>query len=602
MRKLKLVGCLVLCAALTACQTPGTLGNSNGGTIDAQVENNQTSEGDETVLEISTEITQRTGDYSDKAIAAEWDDSTASHISLSETAIEVEGDGMEVEDTTVTIIKGGTYVISGTLADGQIMVNLTEDENVQLVLNGVDITCSTGAPIVAYSAKNIYMTLADGTENVVRDSGNYVFTEGEDEPSAVIFSKDDLIINGNGSLSVFGNCKDGITSKDDLQIIDGTISISAKDDGIVGKDSVEIRNGVITIEAGGDGIKSTNAEEAEKGYVVIDGGTFDITSGADGLQAETFLNINDGTFTILSGGGSKNVTEKSADGGFSEKIKLDGTESISAKALKASYNIGIFGGTFAIDSADDSIHSNQAIVIEAGVFTIEAGDDGIHSDTLLTINDGEVTIVKSYEGLESHNIAINGGTITVAASDDGVNIAGGNDTSTESNGWGKDEFAAIENATLTINGGVIDVNANGDGLDSNGDIVMNGGMVTVYGPTDDGNAALDYNGTLDVNDGTLLVAGSSGMAQTTSDTSTQAAIAAGFTSKVSGGTKVSVTDSTGKEIYSYVPEKDFSMVLISGERIHSGENYTITAGNETVSLSGGETTGLNTMGGHMGGR
>ena len=570
---------LVGCQSKTGTQTVETQqeGNNQESTNE-QTQDNQTSSESSAVSIQAADIQQVQGEYSDKAIAAEWSESDATNIVCNGTEIQVEGSGATVENNTLTITKGGTYILSGSLTDGKVVVNTDEDKNVQLVLNGVSLTSLDYAPITILNAKNAYITLAEGTTNTINDGTTYDVAEGEDEPSAAIFSKDDLIINGSGALVVTANYKDGITSKDDLQIISGTITIQAADDGIVGKDSVCVRSGKITIDAQGDGIKSTNTDDSSKGYIVIDGGTIEITSGSDGIQAQTQLTVNDGALTITTNGGSANGSS-TGNGQFNESwgkgnkdrqqpnsnVDTDNTEiaqeeQTSAKALKADNAIGIFGGTVAIDSSDDSIHTNGALRIAGGIITMSSGDDGMHSDSDLLIDGGTIVITKSYEGIESQNITINDGSIHIVSTDDGVNISGGNDSSSMNGRPGQNTMDAVAGGVLTINGGTLTVNADGDGLDSNGNIVMTGGMVTVYGPTNDGNGALDYDGTFNISGGTLLVAGSSGMAQVPTDTSEQATIAVGFTSTVPANTQVTITNDKGDVLYSFTPEKDFAMV------------------------------------------
>lgn len=617
---IKKVSCVLLCLMLTGCQNTKNTDNA-GSNSDTAIEDTIEDTTEDTTEEVTTlavdkNVTQITGDYSDNALNAEWSLSDACSISLADEEIKIDGNGAAAEKSKVTITKPGTYVLSGSLSDGQIIVNLTEDENVQIVLNGVDISCSNQAPIVILSAKNTYLTLAEGTENKVSDGTEYTFEENQDEPDAAIFSKDDLIINGSGSLSVQANYKDGIKSKDDLQIIEGVIEVNAKEDGITGKDSVSIRSGEITIVSGKDGIKSSEDTDVEKGFIVIDGGTFHITSGNDGIQAVTLLSVNDGNFDITTNEGSANASftekdsfnkgwgknggghpdgekpangDKPANGERPEReekptdgVMLDEeTASISAKALKSDYNIGIFGGTFQIDSSDDAVHSNQTLLVNAGDFTISSGDDGLHADTNLEINNGKISISKSYEGLESDNITINGGEIDLVAADDGVNVSGGSDGSSEGGRPGQNQTASSSQGALTITGGTLKVDASGDGLDSNGSIVMTSGYVEVSGPTSNGDGILDYDTTFDISGGVLLGAGSDGMSQTTSKDSKQKTITAVFDNKVEAGTKVDVANKAGEIIYSFTPAKEYTMVIVSAKEITESETYTFTAGNQT---------------------
>lgn len=654
-KKTTLAICTMFILLFTGCskssstsQEQGTVENNvtsdnstnNESTTEDSTTDTATTENSTDIL--ATDIVSFTGDYSDTAINAEWSKTDSTQITMNGDQVQTSGDGVEVDNSNITISKGGTYVFSGTLNDGTVLVDVSKEDNVQLVLNGASITSSEYAPIVIKSAKNVFLTVAEGTSNTITDGAEYVYdVQDEVSPNAAIYSKTDLIINGSGTLTVKANYNDGITSKDDLEIISGTLMITAADDGIVGKDSISIRDGQITIASEGDGMKSSNEEDVAKGYIVIDGGSFDIKAGNDGIQAVTQLIINDGDFNIVTDGGSANASTDSSGnvnkewgnrgGGRGQMPTESGsqeptpemdsgnqeaapetdsssqetvaeTESSSAKALKADNAIGIFGGTFNIDSSDDSIHSNGAVRIDAGGFQIASGDDGVHSDIDMLIAGGTITITKSYEGIESQNITINDGVIDLVASDDGINIAGGNDSSAVSGRPGQNTFASSSSSgILTINGGDVTVNASGDGLDSNGSIEMNGGNIVVYGPTDSGNGALDYDQTFNITGGNLYIAGSTGMAQTTSSSSAQASVSVGFTSTVSGGTKVTVSDSSGNVVYSFTPVKDFGMVSISGAEISTSETYTITAGTQSVSVQGGSSSNLSSMGGGKGG-
>lgn len=515
-------------------------------------------------------------------------------VTLKGNSISFEGKGATVSGSDLLITAAGTYVLSGTLNDGAIIIDSADAENVTLVLDNANITCKDGAPIyVKNCGKNVIISVPEGTTNTITDGSNYTYeykTETAEtetnktsvEPSAAIYSKDDLKINGSGKLTVNANYKDGITGKDDVEIAETTLLINAADDGIVGKDSVVIGSGNITVKAKGDGIKATNSEDTTKGYIAIAEGTFNITSGNDGIQAESILLTLGGDYTIKTGGGS--AAAKSRQDNMHGKMLEQGgrqmqrpentsksaltktatttteTESESAKALKAGTKVVIQDGNFNIDSEDDAVHSNDAVAVASGKFDISAGDDGIHADKKLEIYGGDIGIAKSYEGLESTEMTIDGGTIDIVASDDGINVSGENDTT-----------------TLTIKDGKINVNASGDGIDINGSGYMTGGTVAVSGPTNNGNAGLDYDGVFEVTGGTLIVAGSSGMAQAPSSGTTVNTIASAVTTQAIG-TEVQLVNSSGTTVMSFTPEKEFSHIVISSSVIKKGETYKIMAG------------------------
>jgi len=530
-----------------------------------------------------------TSNYDSDDLSASVEDAYTTFIRLKGDSVAVDGSGATVNGQGITITAAGTYEVQGILNDGQIVIDTQDAETVTLILNGADITNSTSAPIYVANTEKVVITLADGTENTVTDGATHFYPDESNEPNAAIFSNDDLTINGTGALTVNANYNNGIASDDDLKIVSGTITVNAVHDGIKGKDSVLIKDGVITINAGADGIQSSNTENAEKGYILIEGGTFNITSALDGVQAETNLQINAGDFTITSGGGSVNTSTNS--GGMWGGPGMEGNPNKpeeSAKGLKAGVDLSIMAGTFNINSADDSIHANNAVTINDGAIQIASGDDGIHADATLIINGGEINLTQSYEGLESAVITVNGGTIHLNASDDGINAGGGADGSSIGGRPGQNDFAA-GNYYVYINGGYLFVDAGGDGLDTNGSFEMTDGVVLVNGPTNNSNGPLDYNGTFNVSGGFLVAVGSSGMAQAPSDTSTQYAVMYNFDTVQSAGTMLHIETQNGQEILTFMPTKEYQSVMISSSELKNGETYLVYTGG---SASGAAIDGL----------
>ena len=516
-----------------------------------------------------------------------------SYIELDGDSITFEGSGATVNGNIITITSAGMYSISGTLNDGQVIVDTQDAETVVLVLNGAAIASSTSAPIYVSNAEKTVITLADGTENYVTDGASYLFEGAEDEPNAAVFSKDDLTINGNGSLAVNANYNNGIASKDDLKITGGSITVNAVNDGIKGRDSIAVKDGTITINAGGDGMQANNDIDAEKGYVAIEGGTLDITARLDGIQAETSLLVSGGEITITTGGGS--IESSSSWGGFGGRGMGGNPNKTdeSAKGLKAGVDLTIADGVIQISSLDDAIHSNESITVNGGELLIASGDDGIHADAALTINGGEVNITQSYEGLESVVITINNGTIYLVASDDGINASSGNGGAAAGGmpGRGPGMFESGDNY-LYVNGGYIVIDAAGDGLDINGPIYMTGGVVIVNGPTANFNGALDYAGAFDITGGFLVAVGSSGMAQAPSTTSTQYSVMHNFASAQAAGTMVHIETEAGEDILTFVPTKEYQSVLLSSPELENGATYTVYAGgNSTGTVTDGLYSG-----------
>lgn len=510
-----------------------------------------------------------------------WDSSRETTLALNGDTIAVTGQGVTVEGSVATITAAGTYTLSGTLNDGQIVVDTDSEETVHLVLNGVTISSSTSAALNVANAAEVVILLADGSSNFLSDATTYIYpTAEDDEPNAALFSKADLTIFGNGALTVQGNSNDGIASKDGLIIASGTIVVTAVDDGIRGKDYLVVKDGTFTINAGGDGLKADNEEDTSLGYISIASGRFDITAGGDAIQATTDVLISDGQFTLTTGGGSSSFVD----------------ESSSAKGIKAAVNLNIENGTFAINAADDALHSNASMVINNGRFTVATGDDGFHADATLEINNGVIDITESYEGIESAIITINGGDIQVVSSDDGINVAGGNDGATTANGFGggpggspggrpgrgQDNFAATGNYFLYLNGGTIVVDAGGDGLDANGSIVMTDGLVLVNGPTEQMNGALDYDGGFAISGGTFVAVGSAGMAQAPDTSSSQNSLLLSLNGTLPAGSLIHIQSSSGEDVLTFAPTKQIQAIAFSSAELATGETYEVYYGGSTT--------------------
>lgn len=500
---------------------------------------------------------------------------------------------------SITITEAGVYNLTGTLSNGSVTIDTTGD--VKLILNNVSITNSSGPAIYVANAQNVIIHTVEGSTNYLEDGARYFGYDAE--VIGTIFSHDDIAFVGSGTLEVKSNSEDAIVSKDDLNINSGTYKITSVDDGIRGKDSVYIKSGTFNITSNGDGIKSTNDIGVEKGYILIENGIFDITSDLDAIQSQTKLLIQNGTFNITTGGGSLNSSSNSQNnwGRWGSSTSNDTT---SAKGLKSGDNLLIENGTFTFNTFDDAIHCNNYVGIKNGTLTIDSGDDGIHADTELIIDGGKIDVTKSYEGLEASKITINGGSINVVASDDGINVAGGNDSSSFGRP-GSNNFSNNSDNVLTINGGTIYVNATGDGIDVNGSAYINGGETKVDGPTNDGNGSLDYDSTFEVNAGAFLAGGSSGMMQGISSSSKLYNLSIGFTSNYGNSDVITIVDSLDNEIISYSSSKSYSSLVVATPSFQKGESYVIKingADYKSFTISNITTNigNVNSMGGFMG--
>ena len=246
-------------------------------------------------------------DYSDVFTNFDLRDSwtAATEITFTDTAVTINGSGAVADGTVVTITAPGVYKLQGSCADGQVLVELDKAEKAQLVLAGLTLTCQSSAPLYVLSADKVSLTLAPDTVNTFADGKAYT-AAFDKQPNACICSRDDLVINGTGTLNVEGNFNNGIGSKNDLRIAGGSITVSAVKNALKGNDSVAIQNGVITLTAGKDAIKTDNEDKPGKGYVYIAGGDIRITAGDDAIQATQDVTITGGALTVTATGKAVN--------------------------------------------------------------------------------------------------------------------------------------------------------------------------------------------------------------------------------------------------------------------------------------------------------
>lgn len=496
MKKIKYIICLCLFAAfLTACgnksnqnasenndnkNTQEAINNNGNHSINGKFNNNQNMESTASLLDTSDMFT-------DRDLNPAYD--KAEEIVLSDSGSTSTSKNVHVEGSTITINKEGIYHITGSLSDGMIIVDSEKTDKIQLVLDGVTIHSNTSAAIYVRQADKVFVTLAAGSVNELSSGESYAAID-DNNIDAVIFSKDDLTLNGSGALNITSPAGHGIVSKDDLVITGGDYHITAKQHGLAANDSVRIADGAYEI----------NVEE-------------------DGIHA---------------------------------------------------------------DDSDDN--STGFVYIENGSFNINAGDDGIHGTINIKVAGGTIDIPTSYEGIEARVVEITGGNINIVSSDDGINAAGASSDSASSDSASSDNafannggfFDTDSGAAIIISGGTININAEGDGIDSNGSLEISGGTIYVAGPVNDGDGALDYGTTAKVTGGTVVMYGSSGMAENFSEAEQGTMLV--LVGAQQAGTDICIKDAAGKKIISLTTEKKYSSVIVSSPDIKEGETYTLTAG------------------------
>ena len=352
-----------------------------------------------------TNGTNETASSDGSASSGTVSDSSAGYSSALDTAdlftsrdLEQEADLSEAkavtvsDGETVTIKTGGVYVIKGTASNAQILVTASDDDKVQLVLDGVSITNESIPCIYVKNADKVFVTTTE-SENTLSVTGTFT-ADGDTNTDAVIFSRDDLTLNGKGILNI-SSTDNGISSKDDLKITGGTINITCTSDALEANDSILMADGTVAVSTSKDGLHAENDEDNTKGYIYIRGGNL----------------------------------------------------------------------------------------------TVEAGDDAVHATTIAQVDGGTLTLT-GREGIEGTWIQINDGTVSISASDDGINAG---------------QKSQITTPTAEFNGGTITIvmgSGDTDAVDSNGNLIINGGTLDITAQS-----PFDYDGSGQLNGGTLIVNG-----------------------------------------------------------------------------------------------
>lgn len=491
--------------------------------------------------------------FTERDQSAEFDESKCAVVEFNGTEIKTESSAVSVSGNKVMLLEEGTYILRGQALDAMVIVNADKKAKVQIVFDGVDITSATSAPIYVQEADKVFVTLNAGTSNYLANGGSFVAIDDNNIDSA-IFSKQDLTLNGSGTLSVKSPAGHGIVSKDDLVITGGEYNVTAAGHALDANDSVRIANATFNIEAGKDGIHADNNVDASLGFIYLDSGVYTIKAKGDGISSSSDIQINDGSFNIKAGEGTR---------------PSDDPDAASMKGIRAKGNLLVNDGEIEIEAADDSFNVKKNTVLVAGSFKLTTGDDAIHSDGILYSVKAEITVTGCREGLEASTIELRGGKANIFARNDAINVAGGID------GTG-DSFSA-SNGKLLISGGDYVIKAGGDGIDVNGSFEMSGGTVLISVSAEEGSEAFDYEGEGVISGGLFIAAGSSELAAIpTADGQGIISVNAGAQA---AGTAVTVYDKDGKTaLITATPELDFEVVIISGPELTKGETYSVVVG------------------------
>ena len=454
--------CLVMLAALVLagamCFSLAACGNGASTTTDTAG----------TITTVSSQTSSQDDLFTDRDYDASYE--TAVTITLSGGTTVASGDGVAVEGTVVTITQAGTYLLTGELTDGQVVVDVGESEKVQLVLSDAAVASSTSAALYVKSADKVFLTLAAGTKNALSTTGSFVQRD-DNQVDGAVFSKCTLTINGSGSLAVDCAQGHGIVSKDTLKVTGGQLTVHAASSALTGKDSVRIAGGTLNLTAGKDGIHSENTDDSEKGFLYILDGTFSITAGSDGMDASQNVTVKGGTITLAVGDDGIH-----ADG---ELTIVNGSVTVteSYEGLEGQ-TVNIQGGTVSVTASDDGINA-------ADGSTAAMGPGAAGSSCAIHISGGEVRVDASGDGLDSNgDLTVTGGTVYVSGA------CNGGDSVLDYDG------------TATISGGVV-VAAGCSGMAQNfGAVSTQGSILYTFSQTMAGGTEV----TLTDSSGTVLAA------------------------------------------------------------------------------------------------
>ena len=571
------------------------------------------------------------------------DDSWKENVgSINMDKMSCDGDGVEIDGNQINISSGGDFTVTGTLENGSITINTKE--KVKLRLSGAKITSKNNPCIYVENTKKAYITLTEGTNN---------YLTAANAQSGAIYSKDNLEIKGAGNLEIVSENGHGIKASDNLSIENGSITINAESDGIHINDTFKMAGGTLDITAVGDGIDSESIVNITGGTVNIEtNGTPVSTAQSEsqtagetprrgmreeesGVEFEKSTKGINAEWMMCISGGKININSASHSIHCKDEIEINGGKF----TLSSEYGKGM------------SAHGNLTVNVSDTTIDITKSTEGIESKNVLTINDGNINVVSTDDALNA--TGGNSGEMMPGGGFGGGEFAPpegfdkdreNGDTSQQPGNPGdgmppngeppeKPDMSEMpempdmpqnrsdtenppqrpqqdgitnsrpggnpggENGNnmkdcLIINGGHIELCGGDDCIDSNGNLIINGGTIKAVNSTGSFAgpfAVIDPGGQTVISDKATLIFASEKGEEKQLDIE-QNTIIVYCTSKHNAGEKISVSDSNGKVVYEYTPKGSFESVMIASPKIKTGENYTIKIGSETFSAAVSDQT------------
>ncbi len=496
--------------------------------------------------------------FTERDLAGAYTESECAIVEFNRDSINTASKAVRVSGTKVMLSEEGTYIFRGTLYNGMIIVDADATAKIQIVLDGVDLASATTAPIYVKNANKVFITLAAGTENRLSNGGVFEQTD-ENSVDAVIFSRQDITMNGAGVLMIDSPAGHGIVSKDDLAVAGGSYIINAASRGLDANDSVRLANAFMVIQAGKDGVRAQHDTDATRGFVYINDGSYEISAAGDAISASTSVQMDCGKFTFKSGVGATASDDPNAP---------------SKKGIKAGGNVLVVDGSFDIDAFDDAVNAKGSVILVDGELTVKTGDDAFHADDSIYAVGVKMTVTECREALEALNVDIRGGKLEINSTDDGINVAGGKDDANE-----QDTGLFEGKGTLKISGGEISINALGDGIDVKGEFSMSDGLLRISVSAKDGNSIFHYDSGGNISGGVFIASGTSTVAQLPKFESQ--GILSITTGSREAGAEITVTNADGKLIFSETPTYDYEVFIVSSSDVAVGAEYKIKVGSDS---------------------
>lgn len=458
------------------------------------------------------------------------------YIILNDKNTTINGDGASFSDSVLTISKGGSYYIKGSLSEGQIKIDSDDNkEIVRLHLDGVYIHCSSGSPLLVEASKNRTVLIP------AEKSENELFSSDGSSKFPAIFSEDDLTISGDGILTVRSASSKGIFSKKTILIKGSVLNVKSTDDAICAKDGISVSGGMIAADCKRVGLHADSGDG-----ISISGGSFKVNSGLSCLFSEESIEISGGSFDLTSAGGWTQTTTtpsgselspndfpkiEASSGSENDKDERDFDSARSTKAVKAENSISISGGSFSVSSLDDAFFCEDSFSVSGGSLNVKTNGEAFHSDSLVLVNGGELAAEKCREGLKGKTVLINGGEIYISAED---------------------------NAISTKNGAF-----------------QSGGVVNVFSSQSAQNASEKTSGSYSFTAGTLFAAGNNGE---TPNVNAKRGASLEISSAFSANTLFTVTDTNDTPLFSVTLPKSCNDIRVASQKLISGRTYRIYTG------------------------